>query len=43
LTHSSDLLAAAMAFGVSDGDLKVACEVLIVLIGELVKQFFWRE
>ena len=37
MTHSSNLFTAAMAFGMSDGDLEVVREVLIVLEGELVK------
>lgn len=39
-THSGNLLATSMTFGVSEGNLKMIGEVLVVCRGELVKEFF---
>jgi len=37
MTDSSNLFATTVSLGVGNGDLKVACKVLIVLIFESVK------
>ena len=39
-THSSNLLATTMTFGMSEGNLKMIGEVLVVCRCELVKEFF---
>lgn len=39
-THSSDLLAAAVTFGMSKSNLKMAGEVIVVWRCELVQEFF---
>jgi hypothetical protein len=40
VTHSSDLLATTMAFGMSKGNLKMVGEVVVVCWCELIKEFF---
>lgn len=41
--YCCDLLAAAVAFGESYGDGEVVGEIVVVLVGEFVEQFLWRE